>query len=349
MTRIFIDRKTVTFHANNLPLEEFLRQVLTPLSIDFVIENKTIFVRAKTPAASLSPRLNLNAPPITGVVRGPDGKPLAGINVVVKNSNKGVVTDVNGQFSIDAEPGISLLISSIGYNSQEIKIPETQTHLDISMAIATSPLDEVQIIAYGTTSQRLSTGNVSTVKGEDIGKQPVSNPLAALAGRIPGMLITQSTGVPGGGFFVQIRGRNSIGNGNDPFYIIDGVPYTAELLPNLAGNILRPNVNNPQSGGNPLNFISPSEIESISVLKDADATAIYGSRGANGVVIITTKKGGIGKSQVNLNLRSGVGKVDKKLDLLNTSQYLEARRKLLEMMDDRFPIQVVPLTPQIMI
>ncbi len=115
---------------------------------------------------------------------------------MVKNSNKGVVTDVNGQFSIDAEPGSSLLISSIGYNSQEIRISANQSSLNISMAVTTSPLDEVQIIAYGTTSQRLSTGSTSKISAEEIAKQPVSNPLSALQGRVPGLLITQNTGVP---------------------------------------------------------------------------------------------------------------------------------------------------------
>ncbi len=132
-----------------------------------------------------------------------------------------------------------MVISSVGFGTKEIAVNGNNV-VAVSLAINNSPLDEVQIIAYGVTSQRLATGNVSTVKGEDIAKQPVSNPLAALAGRIPGMFITQSIRVPGGGFFVQIRGRNSISNGNDPFYIIDGVPYTSELLPNLAAKYFAP-------------------------------------------------------------------------------------------------------------
>ncbi len=146
------------------------------------------------------------------------------------------------------------------------------------------------------------------LKSDDISKQPVSNPLAAMIGRMPGVFITQNTGISGGGFNIEIRGRNSINNGTDPLYIVDGVPYASQLLPNLGANILgRTNNNVDAGGGNSLNFITPSEIESISVLKDADATAIYGSRGANGVVLIVTKKGKPGKPKVDINISNGGG------------------------------------------
>jgi len=131
-----------------------------------------------------------------------------------------------------------------------------------------------------------------------------------MEGRVPGMFITQNTGVPGGGFNVQIRGQNSIANGNDPLYVIDGVPYTSTLLNSLGSNILGKSSNS--NIGSPFNYINPSDIESIDVLKDADATAIYGSRGANGVVLITTKKGISGKHQVDINFYSGFGKVTRK-------------------------------------
>jgi TonB-linked SusC/RagA family outer membrane protein len=193
-------------------------------------------------------------------------------------------------------------------------------------------LDEVQVIAYGVTSQRLNTGNVSAVNAETISKQPVNNPLLALSGRVPGLQINQVNGFAGSGVSVQIQGQNSITQGNDPFYVIDGVPYFSQLLPNL-GNILgtsRSSGLSVANNGNPLSFINPQDIESISILKDADATAIYGSRAANGAILITTKKGKAGGTKVNVNLQSGVGKVPKFIKLLNTPEYVEMRNEALK-------------------
>jgi len=187
----------------------------------------------------------------------------------------------------------------------------------------------VQVIAYGTTTRRLSTGDVSTVRAADIEKQPVSNPLLALQGRIPGLQITQASGLAGSGVKVRIQGQNSIGFGSDPLYIVDGVPFASQLLPTI-NNILGESgkVNNIPSGtGNPLSFINSSDIESIDILKDADATAIYGSRGANGVILITTKKGKAGQTKVDVNIQRGYGQVTRRLDLLNTQQYLQMRRE----------------------
>jgi len=176
---------------------------------------------------------------------------------------------------------------------------------------------------YYDVKKREATGNISRVMANEIAKQPISNPLAALQGRVPGLEITQQTGVPGGNFKVQIRGQNSIRSiGNDPLFIVDGVPYTN--TPMSFGETSQLILVN---GTSPLNSINPSDIESIEVLKDADATAIYGSRGANGIILITTKKGQAGKTKVDFNFYSGAGKVASKMDLLNTQQYLQMRKE----------------------
>ncbi len=196
----------------------------------------------------------------------------------------------------------------------EVEIDKVETRLDMILQISKSPLDEIEIVAYGTNSRRFQTGNVSSIKAEDIGKQPVNNPLLALQGRMPGVLITQKTGVSGGGITIQIRGKNSISNGNDPLIVIDGVPFSSQLLPNRGASILSySNEYNTGSSGNILSFLDPSEIETISVLKDADASAIYGSRGANGVMLITTKKGKVGDPKINVNISTGFGKIGKSL------------------------------------
>src|SRR5690606_35769057 len=151
---------------------------------------------------------------------------------------------------------------------------------------------------------------------------PVSDPLAALQGRVAGMEIVQNSGVPGSNFTVRIRGTNSISSGNEPLYIIDGVPYTSTPMSfGETSGTLQP------GGASPLKNINPEDIESIEVLKDADATASYGSRGANGVVLITTKKGEVGKTKVDASLYNGIASVPNRVKLLNTEQYLEMRRE----------------------
>jgi len=218
------------------------------------------------------------------------------------------------------------VVSFIGYLPKEVSASANMGNVVLEQSL--SKLDEVQVIAYGTTTQRLSTGNVTTIKADVIEKQPVSNPLLALQGRVPGLFIEQATGFAGTGVKVRIQGKNSIANGNDPLYVIDGIPFVSQLLPSTIFNILG------QSGGSsvgsPLSFINPSDIESIDVLKDADATAIYGSRAANGAILITTKKGKAGDVKIDFNLQSGIGKVAKQYAMLNTQQYLAMRHEALK-------------------
>ncbi|MBO9573135.1 MAG: SusC/RagA family TonB-linked outer membrane protein, partial [Chitinophagaceae bacterium] len=189
-----------------------------------------------------------------------------------------------------------------------------------------SQLDEVQYIAYGTQTKRFSVGNVTTVKGEDIAKQPVNNPMLALQGRVPGLEVIQETGLNGGAVKIRIQGENSIQNGNNPLIIIDGVPYPPDLpYTNFSASLIG------NGGyGSSLSFVNMNDIESIDVLKDADATSIYGSRAANGAILITTKKGKPGKLKVNINLQQGWSQVAKKMEMLNTRQYLDMRYEAMK-------------------
>jgi len=195
------------------------------------------------------------------------------------------------------------------------------SNVSITAKTKVSSQREVIINAgYYKTTDRLKTGNISRVDAEIIRKQPVSNPLEALEGRVPGLYIQQNTGVPGSSFNIQIRGQNSLrSDGNDPLYIIDGVPFPAASLASDFSAII--------NKGSPFSNIDPSDIESIEILKDADATAIYGSRGANGVIIITTKKGKEGKTKVDINFYTGIGKVTRMMKLLNTNEYLVMRHE----------------------
>ena len=181
-------------------------------------------------------------------------------------------------------------------------------------------LNEVQIIGYGQTTKRNNTGSVSTINSTAIDQQPVTNPLAAMQGRAPGVFVQTQNGLPGGNIKIQIRGQGSIASGTDPLYVIDGVPYiSAPVYTGVA--------NGANGTISPFSVINPSDIERIDILKDADATAIYGSRGANGVVLITTKKGISGKDDFNISFSQGVSRIYRLNDYLNLEQYLQMRRQ----------------------
>jgi TonB-linked SusC/RagA family outer membrane protein len=285
------------------------------------------------------------------MVSNTDGQPLDGASVKVKGSaTKGTTTDITGKAILKGIiTTVVLEISYTGYVTQEIKLYGRTDFIMVKLQQSTSQLDEIQIIAYGTTTKRYNTGDVTTIKAEDIAKQPVTNPLAALEGMVPGLVITQQSGVPGGNFNVQLRGQNSLYGGNpassiingQPLYVIDGVPYAPQALGQVAGDAMYLSFNkqfqllgNSSEAGpwglSPLNNIDPSNIESIDVLKDADATAIYGSRGSNGVILITTKKGKVGATSVSAGIRHGITAPTRLPDYMNTGQYLAMRHQVFK-------------------
>ena len=331
---VFQDQYKETGHlidisVTNASLTEVLDIAFKDQPYSYAINEKIIVVKNKEENKVISGRPgDKGSAPVEGVVLNESGQPLSGASVIDKETGKMTLTNEKGEFKL---PGIQsnsiLTVSYVGYSSKQIPFKQG-TKLEVRLLVAVNQLDQVQIIAYGTTTQRLNTGDVTTVKASDIEKQPVNNPLAVLEGRVPGMFITQGNGFSGSSYKVQIRGQNSINNGNDPLYVIDGVPYASQLLPG-AGNVLgiSTTVNGNAVYGNPMNFITPSDIESIDVLKDADATAIYGSRAANGVVLITTKKGKAGPSQVTMNAYTGIGKVSHFLNLMGTRDFLAVRRE----------------------
>ncbi|GEP97645.1 SusC/RagA family TonB-linked outer membrane protein [Chitinophaga cymbidii] len=259
-------------------------------------------------------------PPVRIYITSLEGQALAGASVINRKTNKSGITDAKGMLDLEVSAGDVLVVSYVGYATREITVKDVSPSLRFSLQVSDSKLDEIQVIAYGTTSRRLNTGAVTTVKAADIEKQPVGNPIIALSGRVPGLSIQQTTGVPGAAVRFNIRGLNSISGANDPFIIIDGVPFNSTNINMSQGNTM-----GAFGGASALNSINTADIESIEVLKDADATAIYGSRGANGVILITTKKGKSGKTGLNVNIYQGIGKVSRKLDLLDTRRYLDMR------------------------
>lgn len=253
-------------------------------------------------------------------------QPLIGASVLIKGSTNGTTTDKNGFFvlSVSGENPF-LAVSFIGYRSLDtlVKMP-----LKSQLLLALSPdegmLEEVKVsTGYWETSKRLSTGNTSKVTAEMIEKQPVNNVLMALQGRMAGVDITQQTGAPGGGFDVLIRGRSSITSGTAPLYIVNGVPFASSSLSMFnESHRITPNAS-------PLGIINPDDIESIEILKDADATAIYGSRGANGVVLIRTKKAAVGKPKLEAGYTARFGRKSRTLPMLGTQDYIQMRQEAI--------------------
>ncbi|HWW40354.1 SusC/RagA family TonB-linked outer membrane protein [Pedobacter sp.] len=322
--------KPVEAKFNNVEVCKVLDQILVNQNLDYTITDNTIVIKENKKPSFLENFFDrFNSIDVSGKILDENGKPLPGASVKVKKTGKGVSTDKDGKFFLrGVEEGAVLVVSFIGYLPKEVNASANMGNVVLEQSL--SKLDEIQVIAYGTTTQRLSTGNVTTIKVDVIEKQPVNNPLLALQGRVPGLFIEQASGFAGTGVKVRIQGQNSINNGSDPLYVIDGVPFTSQLLPggnDILGNSGSTGLGVATSQGNPQSFINPSDIESIDVLKDADATAIYGSRAANGAILITTKKGKAGDTRMNLNLQSGWAKVPRKLDLMNSQQYLEMRRE----------------------
>jgi TonB-linked SusC/RagA family outer membrane protein len=305
----------IDIDVRDVTIDEALISCCLNLPITYSITGKMITIKIKSGDHNLVQKVS-----VQGRVMNEKGEPVVGAAILIKGTKNGTQTDPTGHFSLDVLSGTeTIIISSVGYESREIKLTG-KSSIEVILKISVSSLDETVVKGYYNTTKRLNTGDVSTIDAKTIAEQPISNPLEALEGRAPGLYITQQSGFTGGGFTVHIRGLNSINSGNNPLYIIDGIPYPSVPVANSdasAGNF---------NGGNPLNSLNPLDIESVSVLKDADATSIYGSRGANGVILITTKKGSAGATKANASLYFGAGQIARKMDLLKTQTYLQMRR-----------------------
>jgi len=258
---------------------------------------------------------------VTGkVTDSKDGTPVSGASVRPKGGGGGTTTSADGTYRITvAESTTALLISYVGFGDMEIDITG-KTTADAALTTSNSSLNEVVVVGYGTARRKDLTGAVSSVQSKDFNKGQINSPEQLLQGKVAGLQITNSSGQPGGLTIVKIRGNNSIRTGNTPLYVVDGVP--------LDGRSPRPGFNSNSIGttpaGDPLTFINPNEIASVDVLKDASASAIYGSRGANGVILITTKKGTPGVTRVDANASVGVANMMRQIDVLDAAGYRAA-------------------------
>lgn len=339
----------VTIKTENLPLREALERCLQGMPLTFVIRDKFIIIKPGAIAPELPkvvetarPGVNNSKPKLQGRVMD-EADPLGGATIKIRKEGHPPVsgtTDVNGAFRImQLEKGIyTLEISFIGHEKavREVTITEKQpaTVLFI-LRKSMSTLDAIQTTAYSKTTPRFGTGDVTTITAEEIARNPVPNVLQSLQGRVPGMFVTETTGKINGAFQVQIRSLNTISGGatsdptqialgGQPLYIVDGVEYPASYNLPMLTNV--PGFNQAFANGHALNYLDPSLIESINVLKGADATAIYGSRGAFGVILITTKKAKAGKPSLTINTAQGISTVGASPRMLDLKGYLALRR-----------------------
>jgi len=279
-------------------INRVLAQVFKGSDVRYVILDRQIVL---SPAEHLrTTRAVFQPQTVSGTITDENGDPLPGVYVTIKGTTQGTLAVEGGNYSIEVDgPEAVLVFSFVGTESQEIVVGN-QTTINITLVTEAALLQDIVVIGYGTVKKSDLTGSVSQVKSEVISSLPATNVQLAMSGRTPGVEVIQTTGAPGAAVNLRIRGTNSIQGSNEPLYVVDGFPYS----------------------GNPTN-INPSDIESIEILKDASATAIYGSRGANGVVLITTKGGFSGNTQVDFHMGYSVQTIRKKMDLMNASEYAE--------------------------
>lgn len=298
-TKLFVDYNTqevndsrlISKLPKNSSVKEVMEQLLEGTGCSIAFSNGHIIITKQAKAASEIKK-------ISGIVKDERGEPVIGANVVVKGTTNGTVTDMDGKYTLEVPVGGVLQISYIGYNTQEVKVGSVNV-VNISLREDSEALDEVVVIGYGTVKKSDLTGAVGSVQMKDVSQVGITSADRALQGQIAGVQVNARTGQPGEAMMIRVRGSNSLAGGNEPLYVIDGMPVEKMN-----------------------SDINPEDILSMEVLKDASSTAIYGSRGANGVVMITTKRGNTGATTIDYNGYVGVSMLRKKLDLLGKDDYI---------------------------
>jgi TonB-linked SusC/RagA family outer membrane protein len=246
---------------------------------------------------------------LTGRIVGTDGSPVPGVTIVERGTTNGVSSDADGAFRLAVQPGATLVISSVGYTTQTVAVGG-RSSLNVTLVANATDLDEAVVVGYGTQTKADLTGSVATLSSKEVGNQPVQSFEQSIQGKAAGVFIENSSGKLGQGIRVRVRGVSSISGSSQPLYVVDGVPIVAD------------NLSSTSAATNPIADINPNDIESISVLKDASASAIYGSRATNGVVLITTKRGKAGATRFSLGVQGGFSEATHKQEFLNSQEYV---------------------------
>ncbi|MGL5273426.1 MAG: TonB-dependent receptor plug domain-containing protein, partial [Phocaeicola sp.] len=291
--------QNVSVEVKNGDIDIIMKQLLMGMAIDYKKEQDQVIVLVRKEATSKSLPKS-----ISGTITDISGEAIIGASIQVKGQQSGTITDIDGKFMLaDVEENSTLVISYIGYKNIELLASDKRV-AKIILQEDTEMIEEVVVVGYGTVKKRDVTTSIASISAKDMENQPVTNVGEAMVGRMPGVQVTQGSGAPGGGLQIRVRGTGTITAGTTPLYVVDGVPM----------------------GQNQLNTLNMNDVESIEVLKDASSAAIYGSRGSNGVVIISTKRGKEGKPTVSYSGYVGVQSVAKKIDMLNAYEYAELVR-----------------------
>ncbi len=321
--------KPVSISVTNTPLVDVLNQCFKDQPLGFVINGNTVVINKKT-----APQPANVVVVVTGKVTDDQGRPLPGATVKLKGSNVGVVTDVNGKYSIQLpDAGGVLIFSFLGFSPQETLV-NGRTEINIKLQEQASNLTDVVVIGYGQQKRQDVNGAISSVLAKDIANLPQVSIDQLLEGKASGVTIQQNAGGPGSNTSVHIRGVGSLSGTNEPLYVVDGIAISGDANNrSTTGKSPALAPNNGENAVSPLSFLNPSDIESIDILKDASATAIYGSRGSNGVIIITTKRGKNGGGKISYNAFYGVQNQGKELKMMNLQQYASLENSLADLIN----------------
>lgn len=293
-----LNRKVnLSFHDENI--ENVLRTLFKGTNIVYKIEgDKQVVLSLQSTLKKAKSNKS-----VSGKIVDTEGNPLIGVSIAVDNGARGTMSDVDGNWKLEASEGSLLTFSYIGYNTHTLRVGSKDVYT-VSMSEDNQLLDEVVVIGYGSMKRKDITTAVSVVSTSDIDERPIVDAAQALQGKAAGIQVVQPSGAPGSGMSIRVRGATSVQASNEPLYIVDGMP------------------------SDDISGLNPGDIESMQVLKDASSAAIYGARAANGVVLITTKRGEIGKPQVKLSAYAGISRLGKKIDALNTEEYKDLMKEL---------------------
>jgi len=320
-TKINVLRKvSVDFNKSNI--EEVLNELFYNTEINYKIVKNQILLDNKFQNQEFQPIK------VTGLVKSEDDdEPLPGVNIYIKGTTIGTITDASGKYEIEVPNENAILVFKyVGYKTQEIPVAGN-AEINVILVFEAEYLDEIVVIGYGAVKKIDLTGALATLKEDDFNRGLVSTPEQMIQGRVAGVKITSNSGEPGAGSNIQIRGMSSISTGQQPLFVVDGIPL------DIQSTVPSAMISGGWAAGaatSPLNFINPDDIESIDILKDASATAIYGSRGANGVIIITTKKGAPGATNVKYSTYFSISEVPHTIDVLTADSFVSARVRLLD-------------------
>ena len=322
----------VNIHVKNRPVSEILDEMFKGTDIRYAMEGKNIMLMKHSNKNTHDIEQQMKT--LKGTVTDAKGEPIIGANIKVEGTNIGTITNMDGQFTLNVPENAILQISYIGFISQNIKVG-TDKSITVQLQEDSQSLDEVVVVGYGTMKKSDLTGSVSSLTSDNFKTGTDLTPQQLMQGSFSGVNISQNSGKPGGSNTIRVRGGTSITASNDPLYVIDGVPISTSAGVNQSNISTSTTDFFDQEPVNPLANINPGDIESINILKDASATAIYGSRGANGVIMITTKKGKQGVRQLDYSFNLGISTVAKKLDVLTGDEYRSTVSDLGLTLDDK--------------